>query len=41
MTKYWRPKKVKKVRSSPGREHLNEFLYENLSGLLSNKEIKK
>lgn len=40
MTKYWHPKKVDLVKDSPGREYLNEFLYENLAGLLSNKEIE-
>ena len=40
MTKYWHPKKIRKTSDSPGREYSNEFLYENFSGLLSNKEIK-
>lgn len=40
MTKYWRPKKIKKTDNSPGREYSNQFLYENFSELLPNKEIK-
>ena len=40
MTEYWRPKKVRKVKDSPGREYSNEFLYENLSELIPVKEIK-
>lgn len=40
MTKYWRPKKVKETRKSPGREYSDEFLYQNLPEILPGKEIK-
>jgi len=40
MIEYWRPKKIKEVRDSPGRAYSNRFLYDNLPGLLSEKEIK-
>ena len=40
MTKYWHPKKIEETRDSPGRAYSNRFLYENLSELLSKKEIK-
>jgi len=38
--KYWHPKKIRKGKGSPSREYADEFLYENLGSILTDKEIK-